>query len=141
MRRRRQDGGDAEAAALADGTDGDVASGEAQHEGLDGFAGADGGRGGLGEELPAAGEFGLAGAVGEEAEVADADEAVGDDMEEEAADELVHVQGHDLDAISVGVVLPAEADDALLDAEEAVVGEGDAVCAFRSNVNAQIGRT
>jgi hypothetical protein len=49
--------------------------------------------------------LGLAGAVGEEAEVPNADEALGDDVEEEAADEL-HT-GREID--------------------EALVGEGDAV--------------
>ena len=63
--------------------------------------------------------------VGEEAQVANADEAVGHDVEQEAADELLGLERHDLHAITVGVVLPAEADDPVVEAEESVVGEGD----------------
>jgi hypothetical protein len=49
--------------------------------------------------------------------VADADEAVGDHVEQEATEELVDVEVHDLHAVPVGVVAPAEAD--------AAVGEGN----------------
>jgi hypothetical protein len=59
--------------------------------------------------------------------VANPDEAVGHDVEQEAADELLGLERHDLHAIPVGVVLPAEADDPVVEAEEAVVGEGDPV--------------
>ncbi len=61
----------------------------------------------MSEELAAARELDLARAVGQETEVTDAHEAVGHDMEQEAADELVGVEGYHLDAIAVGVVLPA----------------------------------
>ena len=62
-----------------------------------------------------------AGTVGEEAEVPNADEALGDDVEEEAADELLGGQGHDLDAVAVVVVLAAEAHDTGLEIDEALV--------------------
>ncbi len=111
---------------MADGTAGDVEAGQAQHQGVHRLDRA-GGRGGLGQDLAAARELGGPGAVGEEAKVADADEAVGDDVEEEAADELRRLQLHHLDAIAVGVVLPAEAEAAVVEAENTLVGEGDAV--------------
>jgi hypothetical protein len=54
----------------------------------------------------------------EEAEMPDANKAVGDDMLEEPANELVGGQGHDLRAVAVGVVLPAEAHDPVLEVTE-----------------------
>jgi len=48
-------------------------------------------------------------AVGEQAEVADLDEARGQDVEQEAADELDRIEGHDLDAVIVFGVPPAKA--------------------------------
>jgi hypothetical protein len=124
---RREDLGEPEASLLAHGTAGDVDPGEAQHEGLHGFGGTADRCGRMSEELAAARELGLARAVGQETEVADADEAVGHDMEQEAADELLGAERHHLDAIAVGVVLPAEADEAVVEAEEPVVGDRDAM--------------
>ena len=48
-------------------------------------------------------------AVGEQAEVADLDEARGQDVKQEAADELDRIEGEDLDAVVVFGVAPAEA--------------------------------
>jgi hypothetical protein len=56
-------------------------------------------------------------AIGEQAEMADADEAVGDDVEQEATDELLDLEAHGIHAVPVCVVAPPEAD--------AAVGEGD----------------
>src|SRR5213593_3704521 len=86
-------------AAVAEGTATDVDAGEAQHHGLDRFAGRLGGRRRLAEQAPAAFEFGLACAVGKEAGVMDAHEAVGHDVQQEAADELVGLEVHDLGAV------------------------------------------
>ena len=87
--------------------------------------------GGLGwrhiEQAAAEGEFLLAVAAGEEAEVADAVEVFGQDMEQEAADELFGREGHGLEAAVMTVVPPTETDLTVLDGEEAVVGDGDAV--------------
>ena len=58
--------------------------------------------------------------MGEEPEVADADEAVGEDVEEEADEELGGREGHGLDPVAVGVVRPPEADHAALQVHEAV---------------------
>ena len=87
--------------------------------------------GGLGwrhiEQAAAEGELLLAVAAGEEAEVADAVEVFGQDMEQEAADELFGGEGQGLEAAVMAVVPPTEADLTVLDGEEAVVGDGDAV--------------
>ena len=86
--------------------------------------------GGLGwrhiEQAAAEGELLLAVAAGEEAEVADAVEVFGQDMEQEAADELFGGEGQGLEAAVMAVVPPTEADLTVLDGEEAVVGDGDA---------------
>ena len=55
-------------------------------------------------------ELGGAVAVGEEAVVADAMEAVRQGVQQEAADELVGVKGHDLGLAVVAIILPAEGD-------------------------------
>ena len=46
--------------------------------------------------------------IGEQAEVADLDEARGQDVKQEAADELDRIEGHDPDAVVVFGVAPAE---------------------------------
>src|SRR6266542_3025163 len=97
---------------LADGTAVDVDAGETEHQSVHRLDRAGSRWGGVGHEVAAARELGAAGAVGEEAEVADADEAVGDDVEEEA-DELRRLQRHHLHTIAVGVVLPAKAHEAI----------------------------
>ena len=79
----------------------------------------------MGQEHAALREGGGAAAIGEQAEMANADEAVGDDVEQEAAEELVDLELHDLDAVAVGIVAPAEADAALGEGDEPIVGERD----------------
>ena len=49
------------------------------------------------------------------------------DMQQEAAHKLLRGQAHRLEAVLLAVVLPAEADAAVLDGQEAVVGDRDAV--------------
>jgi hypothetical protein len=63
----------------------------------------------------------------EQAEVADTDEAVRDDVEQEATEELVDIERHDLHAVAVSIVTPAEVDATIGEREEAVVREGDTV--------------
>ena len=58
------------------------------------------------EKFAAKGELGGAMAVGHEAEVADAMEAVGQRVKQEAADELVGLELHDLCRAVLAVVLP-----------------------------------
>src|SRR5271163_3088248 len=65
--------------------------------------------------------------VGEEAEVADAHEAAWQQVEQEAAQELVDRQRQEALLVGVGGVPPAEGDVALLEDDESAVGDGDAV--------------
>jgi hypothetical protein len=66
-------------------------------------------------------------AIAKEAVIADAMKALGLDMQQKAADELMRRDGLDLLPIAVPIVLPAEANRAALYVEQAIVGEGDAV--------------
>ena len=124
---RREDLGDVQSAVLAEGTAFDVEPGQSAQEGGDGFDGSGRRRSRLGEQGAALRELGPARAVGEEAEVPNTDKAAGDDMEEEAPDEFLGVEGHDLHAVTVRVVLPAEAHDAVGGADEPLVGDRHAV--------------
>ena len=58
------------------------------------------------EKFAAKGELGSAMAVGHEAEVADAVETVGQRMKQEAANELVGLELHDLCRAVLAIVLP-----------------------------------
>ena len=123
---REENGDDEELSEGAVGAAFDIASGEPQHE----FGGGLGNglkRWGLLEEFASVREFHASTAIGEQAEVSDAHEPGGKDVEEETADELVAGQGHGFDAISVSVITPTETDLALGELDEAVVGECDAV--------------
>ena len=74
-------------------------------------------RGRHGQEFAGAGEAGLAGGAGEQTIVADAVEAARQDMQQEAAHELVGVQRHDLLALrpAAAIILVAEGDAALVE--------------------------
>ena len=84
---------------------------------------------GHGEQLAGAGDVVGAAAVGEQAIVADAVEAAGQHVDEEAADELVARQRHDLVPLAAfdAVVLPPEGDAVVVEGDQAAVGDGDAV--------------
>jgi len=69
----------------------------------------------------------LLGAIGEKAEVTDTHEAIGQDVEEEAADEFVGIERDGLFSIPIFSISIAQDDLAVLDVEDAVVGERDAV--------------
>ena len=56
-------------------------------------------------------------AVGEQSEMADLDEAGGQDMEQEAADELCRIEGHDAAAVVVPGIAPAKAHLSVIEAE------------------------
>src|SRR6266851_2805150 len=79
------------------------------------------------EQLPAALEFPRAVTVAEEAVVPDAMEPARQDMDQETADELRAIERHHLLAIAVPVILPAEADLAVVHGQQPVVGDGDTV--------------
>ena len=57
----------------------------------------------------------------------DPDEAVGEDAEKKAGQELGGREGHGLEPVAVGVVIPPEADHAVLQVHEAVVGDRHAM--------------
>ena len=63
-------------------------------------------------------------AVGKQSEVADLDEAGGQDMEQEAANELDRIELHDAAAVAMPGVPPAEAHLPVVEAEESSVGDG-----------------
>src|SRR4051794_4764069 len=79
------------------------------------------------------GEFGRPAGVGQEAKVADAAEATGQDMQQEPADELAGVKRHRFALVAGAVVLPAEADATILAREQTAVGEGDCACSGRDS--------
>ena len=65
--------------------------------------------------------------IGEEAEVADEDEALGEQVKKEATQKLIHGEGHQLLLVVVGGVTPAKSDLAVRQCDQAMVGDGDAV--------------
>src|SRR3954467_14991269 len=74
------------------------------------------------------GEFGRPAGVGQKkAEVADAAEATGQDMQQEPADELAGIERHRFALVAGAVILPAEADATILAREQTAVGDGDPV--------------
>ena len=80
-----------------------------------------------GEQGACQGQQLFAEAVGEQAVVADAHEALGKHVKEEAAQELHGVEGHDTLLAAVCIIPPAEADVLAVEGREAVVGDGHAV--------------
>jgi hypothetical protein len=66
-------------------------------------------------------------AIGEESEVANAMEAVGQGVEQEAPDKLVGLQIHSLDGAAVAVVFPGKGDMIVVAGADAAVGDGDAM--------------
>src|SRR5580692_10431541 len=80
-----------------------------------------------GEQGAALVQFFSADPVGEEAEVADADQAGRQHVDKEATDELDRIEGHGLGAGMIGVVFPGEADVAVSHRSKAVVGDGHSV--------------
>ena len=71
----------------------------------------------------------MAAVVAEQAVVADFDEARGQEVEAEAAEELNPSQGHGFDVVGIGVILTGEDEGAGLRIEgaQASIGDGDAV--------------
>jgi hypothetical protein len=65
--------------------------------------------------------------VGKEAEVTDADEALGQCVQQEAAQELIERQSHQLVLVVVSGVAPAKGDLVIGQGDESVVGDGDAM--------------
>jgi len=81
------------------------------------------------EQLAGAFDVVGAGGFGEQTVVADAVEALGQDVDEEAADELVCCERHHLVAIGAldPIVLVLEADSVFVERDQPAVGDGDAM--------------
>ena len=62
--------------------------------------------------------------VGEEAEVADADQSFGQNVKKKSTQELIGRNGHDLVLAAVSIVSPAEGDAIVLEGHETMVGDG-----------------
>src|SRR5664280_564010 len=75
------------------------------------------------EQLAAALEFSTASTVSEQAEVADADQAFGQDVKKKSAQELICRNGHDFFLAAVSIVSPAEGDALVLEGHESMVGD------------------
>ena len=80
-----------------------------------------------GEQFLRQGQALFAEAVGQQAVVADAHEAFGQHVEEEAAQKLGCLELHDASPAAMGVILPAEVDELAVEADQAVVRDGDAM--------------
>jgi hypothetical protein len=65
--------------------------------------------------------------VGEESEVADANQAAGQNVKQKSAQELMGGDGHDLLLAAVGIVSPAERDAIVFKGHESMVGNGHAM--------------
>lgn len=83
----------------------------------------DGGRR-YGEQLPTAGQFDHAIAIGQEAVMPDPLEPVWHDMQQEAANELMRIQAHHFLARFVTIILPMKAYLAINEIDQAVIGNG-----------------
>jgi hypothetical protein len=79
------------------------------------------------QELEAKWQESGAPSVGQKAEVADANEAGGKHVEQEAAQELLDRQGHQALLVAVGGVSPAKGDLVALEGDQAVIGDRHAV--------------
>ena len=81
------------------------------------------------EQLAGACDVVGAGGLGEQAVMTDTVEALGQDVDEEAADELVCCERHHLVAIGAfdPIVLVLEADSIFVERDQSAVGDGDAM--------------
>jgi hypothetical protein len=78
-------------------------------------------------ELPAQSELLCPIAIGEEAEISNTLESVGKDVKQEPTDEFVSAKRHRLVAVAIAIILPAKLNLAVIDIEQAIVGDGDAM--------------
>jgi hypothetical protein len=79
------------------------------------------------QQLEANGQQSSATAVGEEAEVADANEAAREQMQQETSQELIRGQAHQLLLVAVCGVTPTEADLVVVQRNQSMVGDRDAM--------------
>ena len=80
-----------------------------------------------GEQLVCERQEPVAQTIGEQAVVADAHEAFWQYMQEETAEEVDGVEGHDALLAAVGIIAPAEADALTVEGGKAVIADGHAV--------------
>ena len=79
------------------------------------------------QQLAAACEGGLPSSVGEQSEVANADQPFGHDVKKKSAQELICGNRHDLVLAAVRIVSPAEGDAMVLKGHKSMVGDGNAM--------------
>ena len=72
-------------------------------------------------------EFGGATGVAEEAEMTDAPKSLGQDVQQEAANELVGVERHRLGFAAGAIIFPSKPHGAIVAIEEPAIGDRDAV--------------
>jgi hypothetical protein len=65
--------------------------------------------------------------IGEEAEVADADETLGEQVKQEATEKLIARECHHFAPVVVGRVMPEEGNLAVGQSDQAMIGDGNAV--------------
>ena len=66
-------------------------------------------------------------AIGEESEITNALKPIGKYVKQEPTDEFVGAERHRLVAAAIAIILPAKLNLAVIDIEQTVVGDGDAV--------------
>ena len=71
--------------------------------------------------------------------MADADQSAGQHMKQEAAQELMGGDGHDLLLAAVGVISPEKRDPAIAKSDQAMVGNGNAMGVSSQIVQHEIG--
>lgn len=81
----------------------------------------------LGEQCASQGQEFFTEAIRQQSVATDAHEAPGQHMEEETAEELHRIEGHQALLAPVGIIAPAEADALAIEGGEAVVGDSHAV--------------
>ena len=81
----------------------------------------------LAEQCPAPRQRASPRAIREQTEVANAHEAARHDVQQKASQEFVDLERHDLHAVVVGIVLPAEPDAAVAMIDEPIIRQRDAV--------------
>jgi hypothetical protein len=81
----------------------------------------------VGEQALTEGQESGAPPIGEEPKRADADQAAGQDVEQEAAQELLRIERHHSLLVPVGIILPTESNLVMFESHEAVVGDGHAM--------------
>src|SRR4029077_5819192 len=79
-------------------------------------------------ELPAQSELFRPIAISEEAVIANSLKPVRQDVKQKPTDEFVGAKRHVFLAVAITIILPAKLNLAVIDIEQAMVGDGDTVC-------------